>query len=448
MVRTRDTLKRPIQSVAKGSTQSGPMVKRSRRITVENTPIPMLVSFAYIKHPIQCSDAVQSGSIEGIQSGSTEGIQSGVISIQDSLSEETTIEIESEPLSQPSCGNPLCDHQRFSDNIHPLPARFADRSDVLKDLSLDDLISLGKAYHCNQRTHFNSVSLKKLCALVGPLTKLSKMVGMMFLKKDIIEQVIGSIQGIEDDIHQKDLLHSIIEGPPGVGKTHVVEILAEIYGALGYTKTNVIKKVKRSDLIGKYLGHTAKQTQAAIDSADGGILLIDEAYSLGNKEKRDSFSKECIDTLNQNLTERVGQFICIVVGYEKDLDECFFSYNPGLRSRFSNKYTIDPYNSTELEQIFDQKLSSVGWSSIESIDPKRKSKLFALNMPLFNSYGRSMELLVRHSKIAHQKRMFWEADDSPKRMLTLDDIANGLIRYKSHCKPTPIEDKPPVGMYQ
>ena len=96
-----------------------------------------------------------------------------------------------------------------------------------------------------------------------------------------------------------------------------------IYGENKYE----FKIVKRSDLIGKYLGHTAAKTQKVIDSCKGGVLFIDEAYSLGNPEGRDSFSKECIDTINQNLTENKANLLCIIAGYKDALDKCFFAYN-------------------------------------------------------------------------------------------------------------------------
>ena len=89
------------------------------------------------------------------------------------------------------------------------------------------------------------------------------------------------------------MLHTSIEGPPGVGKTKLGRILAHIYSALDIIPSKRFKRVRRTDLIGKYLGHTAHKTQEVINEAEGGVLFIDEAYSLGDNENRDSFSKEC-----------------------------------------------------------------------------------------------------------------------------------------------------------
>ena len=96
----------------------------------------------------------------------------------------------------------------------------------------------------------------------------------------------------------------LVKGEPGTGKTELGNILGKIYLAVGALKNDVFRVVKRSDLIAGYLGQTAIKTQKVIDQCTGGVLFIDEAYSLGNSEQRDSFSKECIDTLNQNLSEK------------------------------------------------------------------------------------------------------------------------------------------------
>ena len=90
-------------------------------------------------------------------------------------------------------------------------------------------------------------------------------------------------------------------------------------------------------------------------------MFIDEAYSLGDNEGRDSFSKECLDTLNQNLSDNKGKFLCIIAGYTDSLDKNFFAFNDGLRRRFTFKYVIEKYTAEELRDIFLQKVSDKGW---------------------------------------------------------------------------------------
>jgi SpoVK/Ycf46/Vps4 family AAA+-type ATPase len=120
------------------------------------------------------------------------------------------------------------------------------------------------------------------------------------------------------------LLHTVIEGEPGTGKTELAEKIGKVYLKLGILKNDIFKKVKRSDLIAGYLGQTAIKTARLIEECKGGVLFIDEAYSLGNaegKDGRDSFSKECIDVLNQSLTENKNNFVCIIAGYKEDLEK-------------------------------------------------------------------------------------------------------------------------------
>ena len=112
------------------------------------------------------------------------------------------------------------------------------------------------------------------------------------------------------------MLHCVIEGPPGVGKTEVAKILGQIYRKMGILTSDKFKSVKRSHLIGGYLGQTAIKTQKVLDECNGGVLFIDEAYSLGNSEGKDSYSKECIDTLTAHLSENKQNFICIIAGYK------------------------------------------------------------------------------------------------------------------------------------
>lgn len=343
------------------------------------------------------------------------------------------------------CGGIYCDHDSdpTSANVRPIPDKFIGKkqsqSPPSDEIHLTDLIELGKCYHCKLQTVFNTIQLEKLSKLVLPLEKLHQMIGMKSVKKDFVEQVVTTIQGFEKN--PKELLHTILEGPPGVGKTSVVKILAEIYVAMGLMTKNIIKTVRRSDLIGRYLGHTAIKTQQAIDEARGGILIIDEAYALGNRDQTDSYSKECIDTLNQNLTEQSDKFICFVVGYEKNLNECFFSYNPGLRSRFVNKFTIESYDAAELEQIFDLKVREGNWSLGHNIDKKNKSSFFLKNKSAFEYYGRSVEILFTYVKKAHANRIFWEKNPQ-KTIINMLDIENGFRQYALHYVSKSVTDIP------
>ena len=149
------------------------------------------------------------------------------------------------------------------------------------------------------------------------------------------------------------MLHTVISGPPGVGKTQLAHILADYYNALGFLKTNKVVSVKRNDLVAGYLGQSAIKTKKKLDEALGGVLLIDEAYSLGdNAGGKDSFSKEVIDLLTSYLSEHASDLVCIIAGYKDALENRFFSQNEGLARRFTRRYVIDGYEGDELYEIF------------------------------------------------------------------------------------------------
>jgi hypothetical protein len=214
------------------------------------------------------------------------------------------------------CNNPLCDHLDFTEeelkqNKIPNPPK--------EIKNIEDLIELGKTYHCKKNRIFYGLNLRLLCNLVEPLTKLKKMIGMKSVKENMVNQIIFFLQGFNqkdkcneclDCIYglpcstnmNDDMLHTVITGPPGVGKTELGKILGQVYKAMGVLSSGHMHIASRTDLIGKYLGHTSAKTQDFINKCSGGVMFIDEAYSLGNPEKRDSFSKECIDTINQNLS--------------------------------------------------------------------------------------------------------------------------------------------------
>ena len=293
--------------------------------------------------------------------------------------------------------------------------------------NLNDLIELGKIYDPTKKY---SINLKILNKLVDSLTELNNLIGMETVKQDMVDLIIYKIQNFDDN---NDMLHTVIFGPPGVGKTEVAKIIGKIYLNLGILKNNKFIKAKRSDLVAGYLGQTAKLTQKVIDSANGGILFIDEVYSLGNNEKRDSFSKECIDTLNENLTEKKNDFICIIAGYKDEINTCFFSYNPGLERRFPVRFTIEPYKGNELFLIFKKKITDINWT----IDDSIKSSFFDKNIKYFQNFGGDMEILFSRCKRSHSRRVF-TSSESNKKHITLIDLQKGFESFIQHKQ---IKDK-------
>ena len=290
--------------------------------------------------------------------------------------------------------------------------------------SVDDLIELGNMFDPFSSGKYN-IDLRTLNKLVEPLEELKKMVGMKSIKDNIVNLIVYYMQGFERE--NQHMLHTVIEGPPGSGKTTVARIVAQIYLKLGIIKKDLFKIVRRSDLIGKYLGHTAIKTQEVIDSVMGGVLFIDEAYSLGNPEGRDSFSKECIDTLNQNLSDEKCNFICIIAGYKDKLKDSFFAYNDGLERRFPFRYTIDDYTAVDLHAIFLKTVTEYGWTVKEDIP----LAFFENNRVYFKYNGGDMETLFQMTKIGHARRVFC-LSSADKKGITMEDIKYGMKLFMNN----------------
>ena len=230
--------------------------------------------------------------------------------------------------------------------------------------------------------------------------------------------------------NSNEFLHMVIYGPPGTGKTDVAKIIGDIFCRLGVLSGNKFKKATRADMIAEYLGQTAVKTRKLIENSLGGVLFIDEAYALGNTEKRDMFSKECIDTLNECLSDLRDDLMVIIAGYEKELKESFFSHNPGLESRFVWRYRLTPYTSDELHEIFNKKARENGWC-IHSDDETKIERWFEVHYEKFPSFGRDMETLFSKVKIAHSRRVFTLPAEE-HRYLRLVDFEAGLKRFVAH----------------
>lgn len=143
--------------------------------------------------------------------------------------------------------------------------------------------------------------------------------------------------------------HMIFTGNPGTGKTTMARLVARLFKALGLLSQGQLIEVSRSDLVGRYVGHTAPLTQQIIESALGGVLFIDEAYSLV-RGKDDSFGLEAVDTLVKGMEDHRDDLIVILAGYSREMEE-FLNANSGLKSRFPNILNFADYTGSELTQI-------------------------------------------------------------------------------------------------
>ncbi len=342
---------------------------------------------------------------------------------QDGLNDADLSDPNNTPRIKYFCENTCCDHKKYNDKWHE-----DNKVELSSITTINDLIKLGKYYHCRMRKSYNGICLEILLKITPYLNELDSMIGLSNIKEEIVNMIIYLLLMKNSDKGlNSDMLHAVVTGSPGCGKTTFIEIIAKIYTKLGVLKKGHIVKAKRSDLIGKYLGHTAVQTQNKINEAKGGILLIDEAYSLGNPEGRDSFSKECIDTLNQALSEDKSEFICIIAGYKNSLDSSFFNYNEGLRRRFPFRFDISAYKAEELSLIFMKKIKEYGYWDIQ-FTQENLNKEIKDNFKYFENQGGDMESLFLNLKIVHNKRVFLLPIQDKKKLI-IGDIKQSVEKF-------------------
>jgi len=316
-------------------------------------------------------------------------------------------------------------------NIEPII-----KNHVTIDVQIDnigDLLKLIELYPDIKETKYN-INMKILHAIKEPLSDLNSMIGMKNLKENIVDQILFYIQNLHkptlpsDSISQSsgEFMHTVIYGPPGTGKTEVAKIIGQIFAKIGILNKGTFKKVTRSDLIAGFLGQTAIKTRDVIKECLGGVLFIDEAYALGSSDKRDSFSKECIDTLCEALSDHKDNLMVIIAGYEHELNECFFNNNQGLNSRFTWRFKTDAYTADDLYNIFIKKVKNAGWEIL--LKDNINVKWFEKNKGSLKSYGRDIETLFAKVKIAHSRRVFC-LDETIKKKITLTDLDKGLDMF-------------------
>ena len=218
------------------------------------------------------------------------------------------------------------------------------------------------------------------------LNELNQLVGLEVVKKEVNSLVnLIQIRKIRKERGMKQppmSLHLVFSGNPGTGKTTVARLLSRIYAKLGILSKGHLVETDRSGLVGGYLGQTAIKTQEVIQNAMGGILFIDEAYTLTPKSQEDSYGQEAIDTILKAMEDHRDDLIVIVAGYPK-LMENFIHSNPGLESRFNKYIFFEDYNPEELYGIF---ISMCENSSLK-LDPKADDYLKGLCEDIYNTRG-------------------------------------------------------------
>lgn len=232
-------------------------------------------------------------------------------------------------------------------------------AEKLLGVYLQELDSQFAAAVCKELAHTSKIDSNQPEMVIDDLNQylnqLHELIGLSTVKSTVQELVnmakvaqMKAQAGIKAPAITR---HLVFTGNPGTGKTTVARILGNIYKNLSVLSKGHFIEVDRSDLVGEYLGHTAPKTTKVVESALGGVLFIDEAYSLVPEGRQDSFAQEAINTLLKMMEDHRDDLVVIVAGYKEEMSR-FINSNPGLKSRFSRSIHFADYSVSELTEIF------------------------------------------------------------------------------------------------
>lgn len=241
---------------------------------------------------------------------------------------------------------------------------------------------------------------------------------------------------------QGHLVHTLLLGKPGSGKTTFATLLVDVWDALGIIDKRRFKITKRSDWIGKYQGHSVAKAKKLIESAKGGVIFIDEAYSLVSaKDGDDMYGREVLTEIVEAMSNVDKQVIFIMAGYENDMKQ-MFCHNAGLERRFGYVYRFKSPASLMLENVFNKQLRESKWKT-EKKDRGKIREFFQRVHKKIPHGGGSTKQIIFHSKQASIVRQF---PRKSKHVLELADIEEGFKTFENHAKVFTAAPPPP-GMY-
>lgn len=259
------------------------------------------------------------------------------------------------------------------------------------------------------------------------LDELNALVGLEKVKNKVQDLIIyQKVQALrqEKKLHSsKNTLHLAFTGNPGTGKTTVARIVGRIYKKIGLLSKGHFVEVSRTDLIAGYQGQTALKVKKVIEQAIGGVLFIDEAYSITENDHSDSYGRECLTELTKALEDHREDLVVIVAGYTEPMNN-FFESNPGLRSRFNTFIEFDDYTPDELDKI----LISMCNHNDYFLDEDAKEKIYSYfeqeTLSKGNNFanGRLVRNLYDCLIMNHARRVINHPDPSSEELSTIKAV--------------------------
>ncbi len=260
-----------------------------------------------------------------------------------------------------------------------------------------------------------------------PMEQLNGLIGLDSIKKDVADLVdFVKVQKLRREKGLKSVpvsLHLVFTGNPGTGKTTVARIIARLYKKIGVLSSGQLVETDRSGLVAGYVGQTALKTTEQIGKAMGGVLFIDEAYSLSKKD--DAFGEEAIDTLLKAMEDRRDEFVVIVAGYTNPMKK-FIESNPGLKSRFNKYIEFPDYTVDELMAIFEMNCRKYDYTAEEDALKHVRELITLKKMEQRENFANAREVRNLFEKVITKQagRVALLPEPTPEDMslITMEDI--------------------------
>ena len=315
----------------------------------------------------------------------------------------------------------------------------------LAKIKTNDNIAIGEAVNKLKNTlivYLGYIKIREICEYTDNIEKedkrtlsellqeLNELIGLKNVKEKVNDLIayqrvlqLRKKQGLK---YAKSTMHMAFTGNPGTGKTTVARIVGYIYKQLGLLSKGQFIEVSRTDLIAGYQGQTALKVKGVIEKAKGGVLFIDEAYSITENEHSDSYGRECLTELTKALEDHRDDLVVIVAGYTEPM-KIFFNSNPGLKSRFNTFIEFDDYNAEELFKILNSMCKKNDYALTKAAEQKIKNILIAKVMHKSDEFanGRLVRNMYDEIIMNQARRLVTMVQPSKKELMEIieSDVA-------------------------
>ncbi len=258
------------------------------------------------------------------------------------------------------------------------------------------------------------------------LNELDSLIGLHDVKRLVKDLIVYQQIRLKREEYslfsEKNTLHLAFLGNPGTGKTTVARIIGHIYKQIGLLSKGHFVEASRTDLIAGYQGQTALKVKKLIDRSRGGVLFIDEAYSITENDHSDSYGRECLTELTKALEDYREDLVVIVAGYTEPMRK-FFESNPGLKSRFNNYIEFPDYTADELYGIMEYTCEKNDYIMSDSLQGKIKEYFNRITCDKADNFanGRLVRNIFNDLIMNHARRLYEKESVSKEELMILDE---------------------------